>query len=76
VAVPVDEGSVEPPQGTVVEAGAFKVGATRESMTRMVWLREVPAPDQVRVMMVMVPSAAQFPAEVVSEKVTEPVVPH
>lgn len=76
VAVPVELGSVEPPQGTVAVAGAIKVGATRESMTRMVWLREVPAPDHVRVMMVIVPSAAQLPAEVESENVTDPVVPH
>jgi len=76
VAVPVDEGSVDPPQGTVTVAGAFKTGATLESITRMVWLLEVPAPVQVRVMMVMVPSTAQFPAEVESVKLTLPVVPH
>jgi len=64
VADPVVEMSVEPPQGTEAGPGAVKVGARLVSMTRMVWAREDPAPDQVRVMMVMVPSAGQFPAAV------------
>jgi len=75
VADPVVEMSVEPPQETVAGPGGVKVGARLVSMTRMVWAREVPAPDQVRVMMVMVPSTGQFPAEVWSTKETVPVVP-
>jgi len=75
VAVPVELGLVEPPQGTVTEAGAVKVGATCESMTVMVWTLEVPAPDQVREITEMAPPLAQLPAATESTNETDPVVP-